>query len=211
MELFLDVDGVILDFETSFVNLVRDEYVPELPHDYVPKNWEIFKEFPDVELDDVWENFVGSERFAELDPLVEPKSFNRITERFPTYLVTNIPDYLMEKRRRNLAKYKFAYREVVPAGNWDFGIKDYPTKSQAIRRLITGGRRIVFLDDYPGNCEEVKREIPEAEVYLMSRPHNVNFKGKSWTRVKDWHEFVEKIDPSIGQATLPVQESSRLR
>ena len=193
MELFLDVDGIILDFETSFFNLMRDEYIPELPLNYVPRNWELYKEFPGIEIEEVWNSFIGSERFAELDTLIHPDSFNRVTRQFPTYLVTNIPDYLIEKRKRNLAKHDLRYREVFPAGHWNFGIKDYPTKSQIIRRFQTKGKRIVFLDDYPRNCKEVRENIPEVEVYLMTRPHNLGISDGDWIRVQDWHDFVEKI------------------
>ena len=45
MELFLDVDGVILDFESSFMDFIRDNYLPDLPQGYMPKSWEMENEF----------------------------------------------------------------------------------------------------------------------------------------------------------------------
>ncbi len=196
MELFLDVDGIILDFETSFIDLMRDEYIPDLPDDYVPKNWELHEEFPDIDMEEAWSKFVGSERFAELNNLIDPGRFNQITARFPTYLITNIPNHLIEKRKRNLAKHQFKYKEVFPAGHWDFGIQDYPTKSAIIKNLSTSGKRIVFLDDHPSNCKEVIDNVPNAEVYLMTRPHNQEIPDEDWVRVSGWDEFIEKIGSS---------------
>ena len=87
MEFFLDVDGVILDFETSMIDFVRDNYLPDLPLGFVPKTWEMTSEFKTLDIVEVWRNFIESERFTRLDLLVDAASFNRLSERYPVYFV----------------------------------------------------------------------------------------------------------------------------
>ena len=171
-EFYFDVDGVILDFETSFMGFIRDKYRPDLPADYQPRHWELWKEFPDIDMEEAWKGFVSSDRFAELDLLVTSETFNQLTNGFPTYLVTNIPNDLVDKRKRNLSGHSLNYTDLYCAGHWDFGIKDYPSKSGVIKQLHQNNNPIIFLDDHPTNCGEVAKNIPDAHVFLMHRKHN---------------------------------------
>ena len=84
-------------------------------------------------------------------------------------------------------------QELTLAGHHNFGIDDYPTKSAMIARLRNDNKRIVFLDDHPANCADVKEAFPDSDVYLMSRPHNEETENDDWIRVKDWQEFIRKV------------------
>lgn len=47
-----------------------------------------------------------------------------------------------------------------------------------------------FIDDRPGNCEEILKAVPTCLVYLKTLPHNAEYKApKSITRVRDFNEF----------------------
>ncbi len=61
MELFLDIDGVILDFESAFTDFIRDQYIPDLPTDFGPQTWDMVNEFEGVDIDEAWDIFVNSE------------------------------------------------------------------------------------------------------------------------------------------------------
>lgn len=196
-EFYFDVDGVILDFEGAFVDFIRDTYRPELPKDYQLKNWELAEEFPDIDMGEAWEIFVASDRFEALKLLVSANTFNQFTNGYPTYLITNISENMVIKRKKNLATHLLQYSELYCAGHWDFGIENYPSKSGIINQLHQQHNHIIFLDDHPTNCKEVAEKVPDAHVFLMSRAHNQNEQNECWTRVDDWEALiacVEKIN-----------------
>ncbi|MCP4754353.1 MAG: hypothetical protein GY866_26000 [Proteobacteria bacterium] len=192
MEFFFDVDGVILDFERSMVDFVRDAYIPELPEDYLPQSWEMNGEFDNLDIVEVWERFIGSDRLSQLDSLVETDSFNDLAQRYPVYLITNLPNDQYLKRQKNLSMHNLKYTDMYFAGHYDYGLKDYPTKSAAIAKLHKSDKRLVFLDDHPKNCEEVRSSFPDSDVFLMDRPHNRKTEDADWIRVADWKDFLQK-------------------
>ena len=51
---------------------------------------------------------------------------------------------------------------------------------------------MVFVDDHPRNCEDVAKNYPDAEVYLMSRPHNEKLESP-WKRLADMQQFFDVI------------------
>jgi hypothetical protein len=193
-EFYFDVDGVILDFESGFVDFIRDNYRPDLPQDFQLKYWELSKEFPDIDMGEAWEIFVASDRFSELNLLVSQNTFNGLTNGYPTYLVTNIPQNLVEKRKKNLSRHLLQYSELYCAGHWDFEIKDYPSKSGIIKQLHQKGNHIIFLDDHPTNCREVAEKVPDAHVFLMTRAHNQKEQDDCWVRVANWDELVSRVE-----------------
>ncbi len=192
MDFFLDVDGVILDFETSFVNFVRDNYLPDLPIGYVPKSWEMTTEFETLDIVEVWRGFVDSESFTRLDLLIDAASFNRLSEKHPVYLITNLPMSQYDNRKKNLALRQLKYSGLSLAGHFNFGDERYPTKSEAIAKLHHNGERLIFLDDHPQNCRDVKSAFKDSDVFLMSRPHNLKIEDEDWIRVDSWDMFLEK-------------------
>lgn len=193
MEIYLDVDGVILDFESSIIDFIRDEFMPDLPQDYILESWEMDDEFKALDMQKVWEKFVNSKRFSQLNLLANADSFNRLSNRFPVYLITNLPGFLFERRQKNLELHQLKYKEMHFAGHFDFGDKNYPSKSAMIEKLHQEGERIVFLDDHPKNCLNVKNSLPESEVFLMSRPHNKTLEDSNWVRVDDWDDFIDRV------------------
>ena len=192
LEFFLDVDGVILDFEKAFMDMIRELYMPELPEGYVPKTWDMSEEFPSVDMDKAWETFCSSDRFRKIQPLVKSKTFNVLSKQSPVYLITNIPDKLVDLRLENLKNYQLQHDGVYTGGHWKFGLENYPSKSERISALHQNGNQIIFMDDHPTNCRDVKAAFPESEVYLMSRPHNQNQEDTAWKRVGNWKDFLDQ-------------------
>ncbi len=192
MEFYLDVDGVILDFEAAFVDFVRDEYLPDLPLGFILQSWELANDFNTLDIDEVWHNFMDSDQFTRLNLLVDTDSFNQLSEQHPVYLITNLAKPQYESRRKNLERYQLQYKELFLAGHHNFNDDSYPTKSTVISKLHRKGERMVFLDDHPRNCQEVKSAFGNSEVFLMSRPHNKGLEDSMWTRVDDWKDFLDK-------------------
>ena len=193
MELFFDVDGVILDFESALMDFIREHYLPDLPVGYTPKSWELNEEFKTLDIEKVWRDFVATTLFRELDLLIDADSFNRLASKYPVYFVTNLPTAQYSSRKSNLDRYNLIYKDLLLAGHFNFGIDGYPLKSTVISECRTPGKRLIFLDDHPENCKDVKQRFPKSEVYLMSRPHNMGINNTDWTRVADWNGFLKCI------------------
>jgi len=190
MEFFLDVDGVILDFESTFMEYVRDHYLPDLPSGFVPTSWDLDDgPLAKLDVDVAWDAFMASGQFGQLKLLADPKSFNQISGRSSVHLVTNLPEAHYQERIENLERYGLKFSSLNMGGHHDFGIKDYPSKAQVIDRIRDTSKGMVFLDDHPENCRVVKAQFPTAQVYLMQRPHNLNTPDEGWVRVLSWAEF----------------------
>ena len=189
MEFYFDVDGVLLDFETGFVELIRRDYVPDLPLDFVPNTWALTSEFQNLDLDKIWVKFLKSEDFSNLRPIVNVKQFNQISLKHRVNLISNLPQTSKNKRLENLKKAGFLFEDLYMAGHLNFGKRKYPTKSEVISRIKTKNLGFVFLDDHPRNCEDVKGVFSESMVYLMSRKHNEKYKSSSCIRVHTWDAF----------------------
>ena len=85
------------------------------------------------------------------------------------------------------------YNQMALAGHQNFGNKNYPNKPEAIEQFRTEQKRIIFLDDHPKNCSDVKDVYPESHVYLMNRPHNESLLDQDWKRVFNWDEFILQV------------------
>ncbi len=64
---------VILDFETAFVDFVRDVYIPDLPLDFSLKTWEMTEEFKNLDIQEA-ELIEHLKQLCEGTSL-EPKTF----------------------------------------------------------------------------------------------------------------------------------------
>lgn len=194
LELFLDVDGVILDFEATFMDYLREAYIPDLPLGYRPKSWELEDDLlSGVDIQEAWDAFMASGRFAELALLADRTSFNRLSGQYPVHFVTNLPQDHYDQRMRNLTAHGLRFESLNMGGHYSFGIENYPNKAQVIERIRSKDRQVVFLDDHPQNCRDVRRSLPEAQVFLMERPHNQELPDEDWVRVKDWRDFVGRL------------------
>ncbi|PCI28687.1 MAG: hypothetical protein COB67_05790 [SAR324 cluster bacterium] len=194
MELFLDIDGVILDFEAGFMDFIRDEYIHDLPPGYVPKSWTMDDEFGALDIQEVWDRFLATKRFTQLNLLIDAQSFNQVAARFPIHLITNLPKSQYLQRQQNLEFHSLKYTSLHLAGHFNYGDENYPSKSDAVAKLRTPGKRLIFLDDHPRNCQNIKNAFPESEVFLMSRPHNSKAEVEDWIRVDSWDEFLLQLD-----------------
>ena len=99
---FFDVDGVVLDFESSFIKVVGDYFKLEVPENYQPGNW-FFSDLQTWEQgEEGWEYFLNCPDFENIPPLVDPERCNDIFGAYPVHFVTNIPPDCLEPRQRNL-------------------------------------------------------------------------------------------------------------
>ena len=102
-QIFLDVDGVLLDFHTNFLRYLKDTHSMEL--DGVVENYHTNSVLKKGEKDakqlkleklfqqkNVMEDFFVSDYFSTLNALVDIHSYNQIAQKYPTYLLTNLSE-----------------------------------------------------------------------------------------------------------------------
>ena len=188
---FFDVDGVVLDFESSFIRVVGDYFDLEIPENYQAENWYFSDLLTWEQVKEGWEYFLKSKDFEEINPLVDPGLFNHTFGAHPVHFITNIPPECLERRQRNLkqAGYKFISTHCAGFVNYD----GHPprTKADVIEELLEDDEQLLFVDDHPDNCINVHDAFPKAEVWLMSRAHNQDFTHPKIRRASHWDDVIE--------------------
>ncbi|HKI97645.1 MAG TPA: hypothetical protein VKB51_04125 [bacterium] len=200
MQLFIDIDGVLLNFEQAFVRWLNEEYLLGLPPDYEAESWDFEEVLEPGRLRDGWHAFLESPQAGELVPLVAPERFNRLAAAHSVHLVTNFPQPHMAKREANLERSGFAYDTLHYCGL--HGYKDVrpQTKAQVIQALRDARGEGLFVDDHPDNCLDVQRNCPDVEVWLMSRRFNQGFEHPVIRRAPDWDVLFERVEQGATSA-----------
>lgn len=194
MQLFIDIDGVLLNFERAFVGWLNREHAMNLPPDYQAESWN-FEEVLEREfLLKNWMHFLESPDAGRMGPLVEPRRFNAWASAHSVHLVTNFPEPHMEKRRGNLSELGFRYDTLHYCG--PHGFKDLlpRSKGEVVDSLRSEGEGGLFVDDHPDNCLDVHALCPEVEVWLMSRRFNQDFRHPGIRRAPDWNRLFQRLD-----------------
>ena len=69
--------------------------------------------------------------------------------------------------------------------------KTSKTKAEVIQELLQTDDSVIFVDDHPDNCLNVLESFPDAEIWLMNRQFNADFKHPEIRRANDWSEVLE--------------------
>ena len=188
---FFDVDGVVLDFESSFIQVVQDYFSLEVPKNYQTINWNFSDLLTMEQVKEGWEHFLKSRHFEQIPPLVDPERFNRTFGAYPVHFITNIPPKCLERRQRNLKQVGYDYISAHCAGFVNYDGQPPRTKADVIRELLKEEEQLLFVDDHPDNCVNVHEAFPEGEVWLMTRPHNQDFEHSGIRRALHWDDVLE--------------------
>ena len=194
MQLFLDVDGVLLNFERAFVKWLNSAYGMSLPPDYETTCWHFSEIMTREEAQHRWETFIESPLASQLPPLINPERFNHLTQDHEVHLLTNFPSAHMDKRRHNLERVGLRYHTLHHGGLHGLDGQRPPTKSELVEELRTPGEAALFVDDHPDNCLDVSQNCPQVEVWLMSRRFNQGFAHPTVRRAQDWGCMTERLN-----------------
>jgi len=205
MDLFFDVDGVLLNFEHSFVAFLNREYSLGLAPDYETPSWTFEELFSLEEAQAAWHRYMESGDCGRMAPLVEPRAFNALATGHRVHLLTNFPTRHMEKRQANLAALGFAFQSLHHCGLHVQESVRPPTKADLVQRLRRTGHPALFVDDHPENCLDVLRNCPGVEVWLMSRGFNRDFHHPAIVRTEGWPELIRRLEAPNGRAAAGVR------
>lgn len=193
MQLFFDIDGVLLNFERAFVGWMNAQYAMGLPEDYEASDWDFTEVLEPQELDRRWRRFLGEPAAARMEPLIAPTRFNALVRDHEVHLVTNFPLPHMDRRLDNLTALGFTYASLNHCGFLVFDGIVPKTKAQTIADLRRSHEPALFVDDHPDNCMDVLQNCGDVEVWLMSRRFNRNFEHPEVKRAKDWDCVVRRL------------------
>jgi hypothetical protein len=194
MQLFLDIDGVLLNFERSFVRWLNAEHEMGLPEDFEPTNWDFTEVLDAQELDRRWRRYLASPESGRMAPLIEPERFNTLAASHSVHLVTNFPLPHWEKRISNLAELGIRYDTLNHCGLMAFDHNPPRSKGQVVRELRAAPHGALFLDDHPENCLDVLRQNPDVEVWLMTRKFNRAFSHPGVRRAESWDSLMRRLE-----------------
>jgi FMN phosphatase YigB (HAD superfamily) len=198
MQLFLDIDGVLLNFEQSFVRWLNGHFAMNLPEDYQANSWDFTEVLEAEELERRWRLYLASPEAARMAPLVEPERFNALSRAHSVHLVTNFPLPHMDKRLANLADVGLAYRSLHHCGFLVYDGHTPKTKGQTVAELLEPGQAALFVDDHPDNCLDVARTCPDVEVWVMTRRFNRAFSHPQVRRAADWESLFQRLGAAEG-------------
>ena len=107
------------------------------------------------------------------------------------HFITNIPPDCLERRVKNLRNAGFKFKSAHCGGFINYEGKKSNTKAEVIKKLLQENDSVIFVDHHPDNCKNVLESFPDAEIWLMSRPFNADFKHPGIRRAKDRSEILE--------------------
>ncbi len=191
---FFDVDGVLLDFEEGFIKAIKDYYQLDIPEDFQTESFWFSDLLTKEQVHEGWYNFLHSREFEQLRPMVDPEQFNAKFGAYPVHFITNIPPDCLERRKTNLLNAGFKFNSAHCAGFVNYDGYPAQTKADVIRELKQEEKKIMFVDDHPDNCLDVRESFPEAEIWLMSRPFNGDFKHPEIRRAMNWGDVLGHSD-----------------
>ena len=188
---FFDVDGVMLDFDCGFTRTMKEYFKLDIDENYVPESFWFSDMLTKEQVVEGWDYFIKSNEFERLKPIVDPKHFNAKFGAYPVHFITNIPPDCLDRRVKNLQNAGFKFKSAHCGGFINYEGKTSKTKAEVIQELLQADESVIFVDDHPDNCVNVLESFPDAEIWLMSRPFNADFKHSKIRRANNWSEILE--------------------
>lgn len=194
MQFFVDIDGVLLNFERAFVGFLNRAYGMNLPERYETGTWFFEDLMTPQEMYDRWQAFLDAEDSGRMEPLVAPERFNAVARTYGVHLLTNFPQPYMEKRVANLAALGFRYESLDFCGLHPYEGTVPPSKAEVVARLHGNGNPGLFIDDHPENCLDVLDNCGGVEVWVMSRYFNRDFNHPRVRRAETWQCVFDRLE-----------------
>ncbi len=194
MQLFFDIDGVLLNFEQAFVRFLNRVYGMGLPERYETRTWFFEDLMTREEIHERWQAFMDAEDSARMAPLVAPERFNDLARSHGVHLLTNFPEPYRGKREQNLAALGFGYHTLDFCGLHPYNGAVPPSKAEVVERLRVRGEAGMFVDDHPENCLDVLSNCGGVEVWVMSRQFNREFDHPQVRRAENWQCLFDRLE-----------------
>ena len=185
MKIFLDVDGVLANFEQNVIGVANSLWPGKLPLDYVPQNWAYSDVFSTEDWSKVWEEIKTIPDFWLREP---PISDNVSALRTWMHLCPDHEIFFITSRiDTGGIKAADQTREWL----YNLGLRDSRTHVIAVKRaeekkqIVADLKIDIGLDDYAPTVEALNT-IPHHYCFLLDRPWNRESKQPRVHSVKDF-------------------------
>ena len=178
MRLGIDLDGVVADFASGWVNRYNSEFDSELSSEQI-NHWDAMGNLTHFEsMGAFWRWAARGERgsiFRHLEPYPGAvETLDRLSRNHEIVIITAKPDWAVHDTFAWMADHRIPTREIhVTEAKWRVPCD-------------------VYLDDSPRQIDELHRNRPEAVVCRFVRPWNEPFPGVR--TIRDWDEFETLVD-----------------
>ncbi|WP_027160362.1 hypothetical protein [Methylobacter luteus] len=151
MKIFLDIDGVILDLESSFYSFVEINLKKKI------------NKGTEDEWSWVWNNFLMSNFCEQLEPLIDVSLIRHLGISHEIILITGFPSEFCQKRIRNLKQIGLYYNDIHFVDSaWIF------SKCNLIEKLINYSEIFIFVDDNFQICNYINDNIYGGIIYQVN-------------------------------------------
>lgn len=205
MKIGIDVDGVLANFNESYIELIKKETGIALPKPDAtyPDQWH-YERAGGVTREQenrIWEEIKSTQFWGTLQPMAGALDALR---RLNALRFTGVQSYFITSRPGRMAKF---YTEM-----WlKFHGMDMPTvviaddKGSVAKGIVLD----VFVDDKPENIQDVAATTARTRVYLIDQPYNREYQQalKEYPDLRDARAIVvgslsEVLDREIPQSKL---------
>ena len=183
----IDVDGVIADFVTAFLEDAETLFKRPMPR-ATQTTWD-FEDSLDITKDEVaqvWKHITASQNWF----LLRPKAIPHVVT-FLQDLAIKHELYFVTSRKDTVGYTAKEQTEFFLNG---LGI-DFPTVLANFNKgeIAAALKLHAFIDDYPKNAEIIAAKSSATKGFLMNATYNQDYKGP-WERVASFEEFAAKIE-----------------
>jgi len=206
----VDLDGVLADFNSTFIALIKQMIGIELPpvSDTYPDCWSYHRAGGVTKQQDavLWAHISDPtvrfwRRLGELPGATMLRDLSDMMDARKVvvyFITTRLGASAHQQSMTWLAAHGFRAPVVLIAGSED-----------AKGKLALGLGLDAFIDDKPENCIQVKLQSPSTKVFILNAPYNKTLAFDGITRV--WHvrEMLEQVglmEPAVSKLEQAINE-----
>lgn len=168
MKIGIDIDGVLADFNTGYIDLIRRTTGIQLPpvSNVYPDVWHYERAagVTKKQEHEVWEHIRNSEFWGQLFPL---KGTLEVLDKLTQLRYEGHEIYFITSRVGK--KVKFQTERWLSL----YGMNNPTVLISDKKGPVAQGLELdVFIDDKPENCADVQLASPKTRVFLLDQPYN---------------------------------------
>ena len=191
---FLDVDGILLNFNKLVFQHLSSAHGIEIPKDYIPKSWNFTELTPKGKKYVPWKKIIGIDWASHVKPFNNAKSFLDKLKRkgYHIVLITRLDQSMQILRMENLIKHGLHYDEI-------YFNEDSQIKADIMVTVLARykPKEWIFADDKAASCLRVLDiKNKNSKVYSLEYPFNksiIKNSPKELIWVKNEQELYQKI------------------
>lgn len=184
-----DLDGVLVDFSTPAIQMIRKLYFPDLPADYQHSTWSFADILTEAQWNNVFQNLMAIDNFWTMLPAFDEnvaplREYIAAHGSYDVYFVTARPDCEGGSAKSMtslwLMDHGLPFHNLVMAGS-------HAAKPGILQQYGINAH----LDDYAPTIAACQG-LPGLRAYVLDRPYN--YSAKELPRVHSVAEYLLEVE-----------------